>query len=355
VSAIVARTDRRGVITFVNDKFVAISGYEREELIGKTHSLIKSNYHPPEFFQNMWKTIGSGSVWRGEVCNRNKSGELYWVDSTIVPLLNEQGVVNEYIAVRFDITDKKSLAELNEETRARAMYAEKMASMGELAAGIAHELGNPLAAVKSLLEVIESQFSSGNMGPKDMFVRKLREANHRIDGMSKTIRAMLSYARDGSSDEVNNIDINLMLAQVIDQCGIRLNREGVDTQLVQGDTPVNVRCRETELIQVFTNLILNAVDAICELDEKWIKIKAGLVKDNSSHICRISVTDSGLGIKPEIVSKMFNPFFTTKEMGKGTGLGLSISKKMIEANNGTLTVDPNSVHTCFVVELPVEA
>ncbi len=106
-SAIVAITNAQGVMTYVNDQFCEISGYSRDELVGQTHRIVKSDYHPHEFFQNMWRTIVKGKVWRGEICNRTKQGNLYWMESTIVPFLDEQGRPVKYLAIRFDITIRK--------------------------------------------------------------------------------------------------------------------------------------------------------------------------------------------------------------------------------------------------------
>jgi len=146
--AIVSSTDRAGNITYVNEKFIEISGYEREELLGKNHRMFKSGLHPAGFFQKLWNTITSGLVWQGEICNRTINGSLIWVHTTIVPLSDEQGTIQEYISVRTDITELKR-------TEDSLRRAQKMEAIGQLTGGIAHDFNNLLSIVIGNLELIE--------------------------------------------------------------------------------------------------------------------------------------------------------------------------------------------------------
>jgi PAS domain S-box-containing protein len=118
-AAIVAITDRHGIITYVNKTFCEISQYSEEELIGKTHRVIKSDYHSREFFQELWRTIGTGKVWKGEVKNKAKDGSHYWVDTTIVPFLNDRGIPDRYLAIRFEIGDRKRAEEAQRESETK--------------------------------------------------------------------------------------------------------------------------------------------------------------------------------------------------------------------------------------------
>ncbi len=346
-SSIVAITDHAGRIQYVNDTFCRISGYEREELIGKTHRVVKSEHHGPEFFKSLWSTISAGHVWKGEIQNKTKDGLPYWVDTTIVPFCGENGRPYQYVAIRNDITEKKQIQEKLESERLRTIYAEKMASLGELAAGIAHELGNPAASINAWLDVIESQHERDalDLGVFMQTVPKVRRDAKRIRDI---IRGMLAYARDGSRDPFQSETAQTILQQVIDYCGYKLRKCGVQISLEVPNPYLSFDCRSTEISQMFVNFILNACDAIAEQAERWIVIKAFEV--NNSIVFHI--IDSGPGIEPEIAEKMFHPFFTTKPIGQGTGLGLSIVRSIVDNHGGTMRLDAEHPNTCFVITLP---
>jgi PAS domain S-box-containing protein len=155
--AILAFTDAFGKITHVNENFCKISGYTEFELVGQDHRIVNSGFHSKEFFKDLWKTLFAGQIWRGEICNRRKNGSLYWVDTTIIPFENEGPYGSKYIAIRNDITERKRLQQELATEHLRTFVAEKMASLGEMTAGIAHELGNPLAAIQGRAEMLKNR------------------------------------------------------------------------------------------------------------------------------------------------------------------------------------------------------
>ncbi len=201
-AAIVAITDQRGLITHVNDKFCEISGYSREELIGQDHRLVNSAYHPPAFIRTLWRTIAHGQVWRGEIRNRTKNGEYYWVDTTIVPFVDEHGKPRQYLAIRYDITARKAAeAKLREQTA--------LAQLGQLAAVVAHEVRNPLAGIRGSLQVIEGGLPR-EAGERPVIASIIR----RIDQLSRSMEHLLLYARP-QRPMLRPVPVSAVLAEVV--------------------------------------------------------------------------------------------------------------------------------------------
>jgi len=149
-AAIVAITDTRGIIRYVNQKFCDISKYSRPELLGQDHRILNSRHHPREFMRDLWVTIANGRIWRGEIRNRAKDGSVYWVDTTIVPFLDARGKPYQYMAIRYEITDRKR-------TEERLREQEALARLGQMAAVVAHEVKNPIAGIRGALQVIGSR------------------------------------------------------------------------------------------------------------------------------------------------------------------------------------------------------
>lgn len=348
-SNIVAITDSKGIIEYVNDKFCEISKYSQAELIGKTHSIINSGFHDKTFFNEMWKVISKGQVWHADIKNKAKDGSFYWVDTTIVPFCDKSGKPEKYIAIRKDITDK-ILSEVEvQKQRATAAYSEKMASLGELTAGIAHELGNPLGAMRGRMEMLLLETEKSEVQPEKVKELMNRSINL-IDRMSKIIKGLRSYARDATGDPYVQTPIHTLVSDILDFSWEKFRKLGVEVRVKGVDKSHFVECREAEVGQVVVNLINNACDAVNGQDEKWIEVELSADKDN----VYIQITDSGPGVSSKIKDMILKPFFTTKPVGQGTGLGLSISKSILDAHQGKLTLDEQAANTKFTVELPIK-
>ncbi|MGZ3771600.1 MAG: PAS domain-containing protein [Bdellovibrio sp.] len=337
--AIVAITDLSGTITSVNDRFCDISGYSREELIGANHRILNSNFHTQDFFNNLWRTISKGGQWRGEICNRRKNGTLYWVDTSITRILSPDGS-SQYMAIRYDISARK-------ESEAKLIHSSKLASLGEMAGGIAHEINNPLGIAqgkaKQLLRMIgKGKFTSEHAMEE---LGKIIETTERI---AKIVKGLRSFSRNADKDPFVPIELNTLMNNVLGLCSERFKVHGVRLEIVP-IAELILHCRSVQLEQVLVNLLNNAYDAVESLQEKWVHIDFRILEEK----IQILVTDSGNGIPPHIVNKLMHPFFTTKDVGRGTGLGLSISKGIIEDHQGQLWYDPSCPHTRFVIELPM--
>jgi PAS domain S-box-containing protein len=313
-AAIVAITDQRGVITYVNDKFCEISKYSRDELLGQDHRIINSGYHPKEFIRDLWRTIAHGQVWRGEIRNRAKDGSLYWVDTTIVPFLDSGGKPRQYLAIRSDITQRK-IAE------ARLWEQAALTQLGQLAAIVAHEVRNPLAGLRGSLQILESRLPP-TMRERDIIASMIQ----RIDGLGKTVEDILLYARP-QPPRLRTIDLWTLLREVA--ASARAAAPEICPVITISGENALVHADPDMLRAVLLNLLLNACQAAGAHPVE-------VVSSVSDKYCYIRVLDRGPGIPPDLRERVFDPFFTTKS--SGTGLGLPIVKRLMDAQGGAVSL-----------------
>jgi PAS domain S-box-containing protein len=383
-------TDAAGKIIWVNRSFTVLSGYTNEELLGQPPRLFNSGTQDAVFFRHFWQSISAGKTWRGDIVNRRKDGSLYTASQMVTPLFNAKGEISHYIAVLEDISERKRqeielkqnyehLKTLNEQlanTQNQLLQSEKMASIGQLAAGVAHEINNPIGFVSSnlstlktyvdeLLEVIRAYSAA------DPLLAEHPEINANIasikaqadlDFMGEDIHGLLKESREGISrvtrivqdlkdfSRIDSMDWAVAnLEQGLDSTlNIVMNEIRFKADIVKEYAGIpDIECLGSQLNQVFMNLLVNAAHAI---DTRGtITIRTGTTSD----AVWVEIADTGRGIPPENLKRIFDPFFTTKAIGKGTGLGLSLAYSIVQKHHGKLEVRSEvGVGSCFRVEIP---
>jgi PAS domain S-box-containing protein len=330
-AAIVATTDVTGRITYVNDKFVEISGYSRDELIGQDHRIINSAYHPKEFIRDLWRTIANGQVWHGELRNRAKDGRFYWVDTTIVPFLDTRGKPYQYIAIRSDITARKAAEE-------RLAQQAALARVGQMAAVVAHEVRNPLAGIKGAMQVLMARRNAD-----DSELPVMRDIVARIDALSELINDLMVFARP-RPPRLAVVELRPILADAITIVRRDPTAQGVQIDVEGEDVTVTA---DGELVRATVlNLLLNAAQAMAGQG----RITARTSRNGGD--ASIQIRDTGPGIPGEIREQIFEPFFTTK--ARGGGLGLPIARRTAELHGGSLTLEcPPDGGTIVTMTVPI--
>lgn len=327
-------TNRAGTIEWANTAFLLISGYTLKEVIGGSPGrLLKSGKHDAAFYRAMWDTISAGNVWQGEVINRRRDGALFTEEMTVTPIRQENGEITHFIAVKQDITQRKSL-------EAQLLQSQKMEAIGLLAGGVAHDFNNILAAVLMYLGMLQQEPGLG------------RDTRSALNGLEKEVtrgasltRQLLAFSRQQvmkpSTFNLNLVVVNLMKM---------LRRLLGENLKISHAAPQDVLLAEVDegmFEQVVINLCINARDAMPRGGQLKIAIKPVAITINASHaradarpgrfLC-LEVTDTGCGMDDVTIQRAFEPFFTTKEEGKGTGLGLAIVHGIVKQHRGWIEV-----------------
>ena len=330
-SAIVATTDVTGTITYVNDKFCEISKYSREELIGRNHRIINSGYHSLEFFKEMYRTIGSGRVWRSDIRNRAKDGSFYWVDTTIVPFVDDRGRPQQYIAIRHDITARKA-----SEATLRAQTA--LVQLGKMAAIVAHEVRNPLAGIRGAMQVIGKRLAAGS--PEQGIAT---EVITRIDTLNDIVQDLLLFARP-QQPQLQTVAVRALFNDTVSL--LREDPRFRDVPIVIEQSDTHIVADPEQLKLVLLNLLINSAQAMEGKGQITVQVRG------SKEWQELRVIDQGPGIPEDAREHLFEPFFTTKH--RGTGLGLATARRIIQGHGGEITLDcPPTGGTIAAVRVPV--
>ncbi|MBJ6727779.1 hybrid sensor histidine kinase/response regulator [Geomesophilobacter sediminis] len=342
-------TDVGGCIEFVNPKFTEVTGYLADEALGQNPRLVKSGKTSPEEYRNLWLTITSGNVWHGELYNKKKNGQLYWEHVTIAPVKNREGVITHFIAIKEDITEKKTLEE-------QLRQAQKMEAIGQLAGGVAHDFNNMLMVIFGYANIMQMKMAEDD--PLRANMDKLLAAAERAAGLT---RSLLAFSRREPIDP-RPLNFNDVVRKV-EKLLTRIIGEDIAVRTEFGEEPLRVNADSGQIEQVLINLATNARDAMPQggtlsiateavaLDAEQLALRGA---EGAGRYALISVTDTGTGMEQGVAERIFEPFFTTKETGKGTGLGLSIVYGIIQQHSGFITVNSEPGQgTTFRIYLPI--
>lgn len=344
--AIVVTTDAHGIIIDANDKFCEVSKYARDELIGKDHRIVNSGHHPASFFEDLWQTVSSGRVWKGEIRNRAKDGSYYWVRSTIVPILDQLGKPVRYIAIRADITDRK-LAEQSlivardEADRANAAKSQFLSNMS-------HELRTPMNSILGFAQIMahDSDLSPEH---RDFVLEILKAGDHLL--------RLINDVLDLSRIESGRLDLTpepVEVCAIVDEClslvGTMADRRNIQMSH-RGLKGITVYADRTRLRQALLNLLTNAI----KYNREGGSVKLDVQHTDEKRL-RILVTDTGLGISEVHLKELFQPFnrLDAENSGiEGTGIGLTITRRIVEMMGGRVDVKSEvGMGSTFWIELP---
>lgn len=329
--------DRYGAIQYVNPAFTAVSGYSREEVVGKNPRLLKSGMQDREFYQELWGTITKGRIWKGRLVNKRKDGTLYTEEATISPVKDATGRLLNYVAVKRDITEFLRTEEERAKLQEQLQHSQKMESIGILAGGVAHDFNNLLTTIIGNVQLVLGELEKKDPHVEDL--KEIRKAGERATAL--TCQLLTFSRRETRSPEL--LDLNKGLEEM-EKMLRRLIREDIDLKIMPCPDLWPVYMDPNQADQIIINLVVNARDAMpdggtltvetanTELDRAYF-IKHGVDNKPGPYVM-LAVTDTGIGMDEAVQKKMFEPFFTTKERGTGTGLGLSTVYGTVKQNGG---------------------
>ncbi len=341
-------TDAYGTIVYANPAFELITGYSREEVLGRNPRILKSGRHSVDFYRNLWKTIGSGRVWSGHFINKRKDGTIFEAESTISPVKDESGGITNYVAVQRDATKEVLL-------QRQLFESQKMEAVGTLAGGIAHDFNNLLQVINGYAEMALFDIKQNQPGHSELL--EIRKASRTA---AELTQGLLTFSRRVES-QLRPVDLNRELRNVGRMLARTLPRM-IEIGMNLSDSLHTVNADPAQMQQVVLNLAVNARDAMPNggllvietqntlLDEDYCNTRPEIAPGD---YVVLNISDNGTGMDSKTRKQIFDPFFTTKEKGKGTGLGLSIVFGIVKSHCGSIScLSEPGKGTTFRILLP---
>lgn len=347
---VIAMCLERNKIFYTNPQFDRMFGFEQGELAGKSLDSIRlPQDEDGPIRERILAGVKNSGVWREEVYSVRKDGSRFWTRVGMTRTTHPKfGTV--YTSFVTDISARKNAESQIKEQQVLMAASAKMAALGEMAAGIGHEINNPLASIQANAEDLKDLVQSGNASSEHIVERLLR-IEKTCARIAKIIKGLRFFAREEKSGALHTARVSELVAETLELCGERFRQHGIDLRVPNIPAELHVQCRPEQISQVLLNLLMNAYDAVMGLSDKWVEL-AVAVEDGQ---LVLRVRDSGVGVPKDIQSQIMQPFFTTKEPGKGMGLGLSISQGIVRNHEGSLELNSKAPHTEFEVRLPLAA
>ncbi len=330
---VVVITDREGAIQYVNPAFERVTGYTREEALGRNPRILKSGEHDAAFYRNLWDRLVQGQPWTGHFSNKKKDGTLYQEEATISPVRDATGQVTNYVAVKRDVTHEQELEE-------QLLRSQKMEAIGQLAGGVAHDFNNILQAMLGHLA-----FAMERAAPGAPIREDLQQVRSGAERAAELTRQLLAFGRQQVL-QPKDIDLNQVVGGVLRMVE-RVIGEDIQLDFIPGHQLGTVLADPSQLEQVIMNLCINARDAMPQGGKLTVKTQ-NVVLDSAycemhpwakpGRFALLKVADTGTGMDEETQRRAFEPFFTTKELGKGTGLGLATAYGIVKQHDGLIQV-----------------
>lgn len=346
-------TDRNGRIQWYNPAFLELNGYSGSDVTPGESRIFESGNKSHSSYRAIWQHIAKGRIWHGELVNRRRDGSCYTAEVTITPVRDEGGDIANFISIIQDITQRKQAEKEMMEAQVAVARAERLGALGIMAAGIAHEINQPLNTLKVMADGMLYWYKQGKVPDITSAIDTIREISREADRIDLIIKHMRSFITSSEFSAPMPCDLNKAVEESLSLIGAQLLAHGIEIKTsLAADLP-SISGAGTQLEQIVVNLVINAMHALDTLDKQDKRIEITTAVRKGSVL--LTVSDNGPGISNELKSKIFDPFFTTKSAGAGMGLGLSIIQSIISSRGGQIQVKDNKPEggAAFVVEFPV--